>query len=329
MLNKIQNYKKLVGNTPLVRVNYSFNNKKSFAFFKLECFNPSGSIKDRMAINIIEDAYKDKSFKEGMGIKEATSGNTGIAFSALGAYLGCEVEIFMPSWMSEERKKLILSYGAKLREVSKEEGGFSGSVRLADIAASKENAFRPQQFDNLSNVKAHITTGQEIINDLQKINLKADCFVAGVGTGGTIMGVAKALKAYDSNIKVCPVEPEGCASMTYPGQDAEHLIQGIGDGFVPSIVKLDELDDIIIVNDVDSVIMAQKLAKSGLGVGISSGANFLAAIKAKELYGDCIVTSVFADCSKKYLSTKLCENLKSCDKFLSSKIDIISYEVLK
>lgn len=143
------------------------------------------------------------------------------------------------------------------------------------------------------------------------------------------MGVAKALKAYDSNIKVCPVEPEGCASMTYPGQDAEHLIQGIGDGFVPSIVKLDELDDIIIVNDVDSVIMAQKLAKSGLGVGISSGANFLAAIKAKELYGDCIVTSVFADCSKKYLSTKLCENLKSCDKFLSSKIDIISYEVLK
>lgn len=195
MLNKIQNYKKLVGNTPLVRVNYSFNNKKSFAFFKLECFNPSGSIKDRMAINIIEDAYKDKSFKEGMGIKEATSGNTGIAFSALGAYLGCEVEIFMPSWMSEERKKLILSYGAKLREVSKEEGGFSGSVRLADIAASKENAFRPQQFDNLSNVKAHITTGQEIINDLQKINLKADCFVAGVGTGGNNYGCCKSFKS--------------------------------------------------------------------------------------------------------------------------------------
>ncbi|MBT0879712.1 MULTISPECIES: cysteine synthase family protein [unclassified Campylobacter] len=326
MQNKLKEYAKLVGNTPLVEVEYLYKNKKSKSYFKLEYFNPSGSIKDRMALEIMQNAVKNNEFKAGMSIAEATSGNTGIAFSALGAFIGASVEIFMPCWMSEERKKIIKSYGAKLREVSACEGGFSGSVRLADESAKNGNVFLPHQFENESNVKAHEKTANEILNTLKKHNLKPDCFVAGVGTGGTIMGIGKVLRPL--GVKICPLEPEGCASMSNPGENSEHRIQGIGDGFVPDIVKLNELDDIIIVNDIDSVIMAQKLAKIGLGVGISSGANFLGCIKAKELFGDCVSVSVFADDNKKYLSTDLMLNMQDEERFLSNKIELIGFKVL-
>lgn len=326
MQNRLNDYAKLVGNTPLVEVEYLYKGKKSKSYFKLEYFNPSGSIKDRMALQIMQEAISSGNFKEGMSIAEATSGNTGIAFSALGAFLGAKVEIFMPDWMSEERKKLIKSYGAKLREVSASEGGFEGSVRLADESAKNGNVFLPHQFENKSNVNAHKKTAQEIVNTLAKHNLKPDCFIAGVGTGGTVMGVGSVLKPLGA--KICPLEPEGCASMSVPGENAEHRIQGIGDGFVPNIVKLNELDDIIVVNDIDSVIMAQKLAKIGLGVGISSGANFLGCIKAKELYGECVSVSVFADDNKKYLSTDLMQEMQNKKSFLSNKVELIGFKVL-
>lgn len=326
MQNKLKEYAKLVGNTPLVEVEYLYKDKKSKSYFKLEYFNPSGSIKDRMALLIMQEAINSGKFKEGMSIAEATSGNTGIAFSAIGAFLGASVEIFMPCWMSEERKKLIRSYGAKLREVSACEGGFEGSVRLADESAKNGNVFLPHQFENENNVNAHKNTALEIIKDLEKVGLKPDCFVAGVGTGGTVMGVGSILRPLGA--KICPLEPEGCASMSVPGESAEHRIQGIGDGFVPSIVKLDELDDIIVVNDIDSVIMAQKLAKIGLGVGISSGANFLGCIKAKELFGDCVSVSVFADDNKKYLSTDLMIKMHDEERFLSNKVELIGFKVL-
>ncbi|WP_267524556.1 PLP-dependent cysteine synthase family protein [Campylobacter sp. MG1] len=342
MLDLIHEYEKLIGNTPLVAIDYTYKGVKSKSYFKLEYFNPSGSIKDRMALQIIKDAIKNKEFNKNMSIAEATSGNTGIAFAALGAFLGVEVEIFMPCWMSEERKKLIKSYGAKLREVSALEGGFEGAVKLANESAKRKRenflnkillenekekeVFLPHQFDNLNNIKAHENTANEIINTLKKHNLKPECFVAGVGTGGTIMGVGKILKPLGA--KICPLEPEGCASMSIPGQNSEHKIQGIGDGFVPSIVNLNELDDIIIVNDIDSIIMAQKLAKIGLGVGISSGANFLGCVKAKEIHKDMVCISVFADDNKKYLSTDLTKKLESEERFLSNHINLIGYTIL-
>ena len=326
MIKKLNEYAKLVGNTPMVAIDYKFKGVKSTSYFKLEYFNPSGSIKDRMALQIMQDAINCGNFKEGMSIAEATSGNTGIAFSAIGAFLGAKVEIFMPDWMSEERKKLIKSYGSKLRLVSAAEGGFEGSVRLADASAKEGGVFLPHQFENESNVKAHENTALEIIKNLEKIGLKPDCFVAGVGTGGTVMGVGKVLRK--NGAKICPLEPEGCASMSIPGQNAEHRIQGIGDGFVPNIVKLNELDDIIVVNDIDSVLMAQKLAKVGLGVGISSGANFLGCIKAKEIYGDCVSVSVFADDSKKYLSTDLMQDLPSEERYLSNYVEILGFKVI-
>lgn len=335
MINKIYEYEKLIGNTPLIAIDYVYKNKKSTSYFKLEYFNPSGSIKDRMAIQIIKDAILNNEFDKNMKIAEATSGNTGIAFSALGAFLGTEVEIFMPSWMSKERKKLIKSYGAKLREVSALEGGFEGAVRLANESAinainsclkNKKQIFLPHQFDNKSNVKAHEKTANEIINTFKKYNIKPECFVAGVGTGGTIMGVGKILKTI--NAKICPVEPEGCASMSIPGQNSEHRIQGIGDGFVPSIINLKELDEILIVNDLDSVLMAQKLAKIGLGVGISSGANFLGCIKAKEINKDMLCVSVFADDNKKYLSTDLMKKIKINANFISANVELLGYKIL-
>ncbi len=235
--------------------------------------------------------------------------------------------VYMPDWMSNERINLMKSYGADVTLVSREEGGFLGSISKCEEKARENNVFLPGQFSNYDNVEAHIVdTGSEIIRQLKSINLIPDGVVAGVGTGGTIMGLSKAFKSINPNCKSFPLEPLNSPTLSTGYKTGNHRIQGISDEFIPDIVKLDELDDVIGVDDIDSILMAKKLSKElGIGVGISSGANFLGAVTVLEKIGmdKCVVT-VFADDNKKYLSTDYSLDFDAKDSYLSSKIELIS-----
>jgi cysteine synthase A len=331
--DRINKLASLIGNTPLLELKFNFNGKTRKIYAKSENLNLTGSIKDRMAYHIIKKANSKGQLSEGSHIIEATSGNTGISFSAIGRALGYPVTIFMPDWMSMERLNLIKSLGAKINLVSKEEGGFLGSIRMSEELAEKlGNAFLPCQFSNEDNVEAHyLTTGPEIWWQLNFRNLKPDAFVAGVGTGGTIMGVGKFLKEKDSNIKIHPLEPSNSPTLTTGHKVGKHRIQGISDEFIPNIVKLDKLDSIISVDDGDAIIMAQKLSSElGLGVGISSGANFIGAIMAQDLLGDdSIVVTVCPDDNKKYLSTDLLRDEPVKDNFLSPAVELLEIKAIK
>jgi cysteine synthase A len=318
---------KLVGKTPMLKITYSFKGKTRTIFAKLEYYNYSGSIKDRMAYHILSKSYQAGLLKPGDTIVEATSGNTGIAFSAQGRAMGHPVLIFMPDWMSQERIRLINSFGSEITLVSREEGGFVGSVAKAEeMAKTQPNVFLPRQFDNEWNSEAHyLTTAPEIWTQLKKVGLKPDIFVAGVGTGGTIMGVNAYFKEHNPHAKVHPLEPSNSPTMSTGHQVGKHRIQGISDEFIPSIIKLDKLDSIVDVDDGDSIIMAQKLAKTfGCGVGISSGANFLGAVKLQDESPDANVVTVFSDCNKKYLSTDYSKQEPVKEGFLSTDIELIS-----
>lgn len=319
----------MIGNSPLLYIKYKYKGEERKLYAKAEYFSLTGSIKDRMASHIINKSYETGILQKGQPIVEATSGNTGIAFSALGALLGHEVHIFMPDWMSKERKDMIQNYGAILHEVSKEEGGFIGSIKMADAYAKEINGFRPQQFSNHFNSNAHYeTTAPEIISQLRKLGTTPEMFVAGVGTGGTVMGVGKRIKEEFENALVFPLEPSNSPTMTTGCKIGKHRIQGISDEFVPDIIDLDFLDEIIQVDDGDSVIMTQMLAsKLGLGVGISSGANFLGSVIAQNKYGsDKTVVTIFSDDSKKYLSTDLLSKEPIKNHFLSKDIELISVD---
>ncbi len=321
--------KNLIGNTPLLRIEYKYQGEKRIIYAKAEYYNLTGSIKDRMANHIINQSYKDGTLKKGMTIVEATSGNTGIAFSALGAHYGHPVHIFMPDWMSDERKGMIGKYGAVLHEVSKEQGGFVGSIKLADEFAKKTNGFRPRQFSNPYNSEAHYeTTGLEIVAQLKNYNAIPDMLVAGVGTGGTVMGIGKRFKEVNQNALIFPLEPSNSPTLSTGCKIGKHRIQGISDEFIPELVNLDELDEVIMVDDGDSVIMAQMLAtKLGLGVGISSGANFLGCVLAQNKYGsDKACVTLFSDDSKKYLSTDLLCKEPVREGFISKDIELLNLE---
>jgi cysteine synthase A len=299
---------RLVGRTPLLTLEFTYKGQTRRIFAKAENFNLTGSIKDRMALHILRKAHESGILKPGAPLAEATSGNTGISFAALGRALGHPVTIFMPDWMSQERKDLIRSFGADIRLVSAAEGGFLGSIRMSeDWAARTKDAFLPCQFSNDANVEAHyLTTGPEIWAQLKACELKPHAFVAGVGTGGTVMGVGKFLREMDPFIPIHPMEPSNSPTLNTGHKVGKHRIQGISDEFIPAIVHLENLDGIISVDDGDAILMAQKLATCGLGVGISSGANFLAALKVQEGLGrDAVVVTVFSDSNKKYLSTDL------------------------
>jgi cysteine synthase A len=320
----------LIGNTPLLEINFLYKNKKRRIFAKAENFNMTGSIKDRMAYHILSRAIENGSLQPGMEIFEATSGNTGISFSALGTALGHKVTIFMPDWMSDERKNLIRSFGAEIRLVSKEAGGFLGSIRLADEAAEACQGFLPHQFSKCVNPEAHyLSTGPEIFTQLSKIGLEADAFVAGVGTGGTVMGTGRFLKEQNSNIKIHPLEPANSPTLTTGYKVGKHRIQGISDEFIPKVCELNKLDDIICVDDGDAIIMSQMLSSElGLGVGISSGANFLGALIAQEkLSYNANVVTIFCDSNKKYLSTDLLKKETVKEGFLSSEISLLDFKV--
>jgi len=318
------NIKNLIGNTPMIKIKVKYNKKEINVFAKLEYYNYTGSIKDRLAYYIINESYKDGSLKEKMPIIEATSGNTGISFSALGAYYNHPVHIFMPDWVSKERINIMKLYGANVYLVSKEEGGFKEAIKRADELAKKINGFRPDQFNNIKNIEAHYnTTGKEIINELDKI----DGFVSGIGTGGTLIGIAKRIKEKFKDAKIITLEPDKLPIMSKGITEGNHKIEGIGDDFIPEIVDKNLIDIVTTINDEDAINMSRILAqKFGLGVGISSGANLIAGI-INANNNDNIVT-VFADDFKKYLSTDLAKPIDNNSNFISNNINIISIETV-
>lgn len=321
----------MVGRTPLLEIRYESRGRKRRVFAKYEQKNMTGSTKDRMALWILRRAYESGALHPGDTIAEATSGNTGISFAAMGRALGHPVRIYMPDWMSRERVSLILSFGAEVIPVSHEQGGFKGSIALADeFAATTKHVFLPHQFDNPANAEAHErATGPEIIAQLASVGLRADAFVAGVGTGGTVMGVGRALRAKWPGTRVHPLEPANSPTLRTGHKVGKHRIQGISDEFIPSIVKLDQLDAIVDVWDGDAILMAQALGHVGLAVGISSGANFIGADKLlDELGDDATVVTVFADSNKKYLSTDLCRVEPVGDAFASPGLRILSWRAI-
>lgn len=310
---------KLIGNTPMIGIVYKYKGIIRKIYAKLEYYNYSGSIKDRIAFYILTKAKEKGQLPEGMPIIEATSGNTGIAFAALGALYNHPVHIFLPDWVSIERQKILELYGAQLHLISKEEGGFQRAIKEADKLALEINGFRPNQFANNDNVLAHYeTTGKEIIRDCKEVST----FVSGIGTGGTLIGVGKCLKDYNKDIKVVALEPDTMAIMSKGIVDS-HKIEGIGDDFIPSIVDMSIIDKIELINDRDAILMSKKLAqKLGLGVGISSGANFLASVMQDK---DNVVT-VFPDNAFKYLSTDLTKNINYNENSIVNEIELISIE---
>ena len=291
---ELKNLSKLVGNTPLLKVTVQLEGKKLNIYAKYEAWNYSGSIKDRMALQILKSAYSRGVLQPKDKIIEATSGNTGIAFAAMGAYLGHPVEIYMPNWLSDERKRLLRFYGAKLHEITAEEGGFLHCIDLAEQKSQKKGIFCPKQFENSNNPLAHMTnTAPELELGLSRAEIGTiDAFVAGAGTGGTIMGFHRYFSENIKHFQAFPVFPVN-------NSNGSHRIEGIGDSFVPKILSLDELGDMIRISDSDAIAVARMINHKGLSVGISSGANLLAAAKkCLELGEDSIVGTIFCDDNK-------------------------------
>jgi cysteine synthase A len=331
--DRLRGLRVLVGNTPLLAVEFSVDDGAPRRIYaKAESLNLTGSIKDRMALHIIRRARETGELAPGGLIVEATSGNTGISFCAVGRALGHPVTIFMPDWMSAERIALIKSFGGSIRLVSKEEGGFLGCIAQAEaLAAATPGAFLPRQFANEENCEAHFsTTGPEIWAQLTNEGLQPDAFVAGVGTGGTIMGTGRFLRSKRPSIRLHPVEPANSPTLTTGRKVGKHRIQGISDEFIPAIVRLEELDRVIAVDDGDAILMAQQLAgELGLAVGISSGANFLAAMEAQdELDGAAVVVTVFADSNKKYLTTDLLREEPVKPEYLTPRVQLLGFRAI-
>ncbi len=303
-MNIYKNILELIGKTPLMELS-KFNETEATILAKLEYFNPAGSVKDRVALKMIEDAEKQGLLKEGSVIIEPTSGNTGIGLAAVAAYKGYKVILTMPETMSIERRKLLLAYGAEivLTDGSK---GMNGAIEKArELAETISGSFITGQFVNPSNPEAHKqTTGPEIWEDT---NGKVDIFIAGVGTGGTITGVGEYLKSKNPDIKVVAVEPFDSPYLS-EGKSGAHSLQGIGAGFVPEILNTDVYDEIVTVKTDEAYEMSKKLAKTeGVLVGITSGAALYAAqkiAKRDENKGKVIV-ALLPDTGDRYLSTTM------------------------
>lgn len=296
----------LVGRTPLVEVS-GFENQKARIVVKVEAFNPGGSVKDRIALAMIEDAEKKGVLKPGATIIEPTSGNTGVGLAWVGVAKGYRTILTMPETMSVERRNLLKAYGAKLELTPGTEGMKGAIARAEQLRATIPGAVILGQFVNPANPAIHEqTTGEEVWTDTDG---KVDIFVAGVGTGGTVSGVGGALKKHNSAVKVVAVEPASSAVLT-TGVPGKHKIQGIGAGFVPSTYNPDAVDEVITVTDDDAFAGARKLARTkGLLVGISSGAAFSAALalaRKDENAGKLIVV-LLPDTGERYLSTSLFE----------------------
>ena len=307
--------KNIIGNTPMIKINYEYKGKNKYIFTKLEYYNLTGSIKDRVAYYIINKAKQRGDLKDGMPIIEATSGNTGIALAALGAFYNHPVHIFMPDWASKERIDLIKSYGANITLFSKDDGGFIRCVDEARKMVQNNNAFLANQFASEDNFLAHYeTTAKEIIDQVPE---RIYGFVSGVGTGGTLMGTGKRIKEEFKELQIVAIEPDKMPIISQGKVISQHKIEGIGDDFVPDLVDREAIDDIILVNDNDAINMSRRLAKElGLGVGISSGANFIGSILLEEKLNKPV------DDNKKYLSTDLVKDIDKNKNFVSNKIKL-------
>ncbi len=295
-----------VGNTPLVRINKLASNKATI-LAKLESYNPCGSVKDRIALSMIEAAEKDGLIKPDTVIVEPTSGNTGIGLAFICAAKGYKLTLTMPESMSVERKKLLLLFGAEI-VLTPAELGMVGAVEKAEqLVAENPNAFMPQQFNNPANPQIHReTTAKEILSDTDG---KLDIFVSGVGTGGTLTGCAEVLKKRNKDLKAVAVEPKDSPVLS-GGKPGPHKIQGIGAGFVPQVLNTEIIDEIIQVSNQDAMETTRQLAvKEGILVGISSGAAMWAAIQLSrrpENQGKTIVV-ILPDTGERYISTELFE----------------------
>lgn len=322
----------LIGDTPLIEIRARWRGQSCRVFAKHEAGNFTGSIKDRMALHILEQAHARGEVQPGAWILEASSGNTGIAIAGIGRALGHPVRIYMPDWMSVERSLLIQGMGAEVVGVSRAEGGFVGSIALAEAeAARRGDAFLPRQFANRANVEAHrLTTGPELLVQMRDAGIEPAAFVAGVGTGGTVMGVGEFLRERVPGLTVHPLEPANSPTMRTGKREGTHRIQGISDEFIPEILDLASLDELIDVWDGDAILMAQRLAAQlGLTLGISSGANLLGAIQVAAGLGDgAAVATVFPDCNKKYLSTDLCREEPVREEYLTPAIELLGVRVL-
>jgi len=304
ILNNILN---TIGCTPTVRLNKLAPENSAQVLLKIEAFNPSGSVKDRIALNMIEEAEKQGKLRKGMTIVEPTSGNTGIGLAMVAAVKGYQIIFTMPETMSVERRIVMQHFGAKI-VLTPGDRGMVGAVMAAQEYSDPDKYFMPQQFENEANPDAHKKyTAIEIIHDLQDQNL--DYFVAGVGTGGTITGVAPVLKEKYPNIKIIAVEPEDSPVLS-EGAAGPHKIQGIGAGFIPEILNLDIIDEIIKVSNENAFSMSRKLCREeGILAGISCGANTWAAIEiAKKAGADKTVLTILPDTGERYISTPLFEH---------------------
>ena len=288
-----------IGNTPLVKLQ---NITRSNIFAKAEFLNPGGSIKDRIAKHLIEEAERDGELKKDSVIVEPSSGNTGIGMTLVGVQKGYRVIIVMPENMSEERKKIIKAFGGEIIFTPAKDNMQGSLDKVQALKKADSSIFVPQQFENPRNPEIHyLTTAREIWSQLDG---HIDAFIAGVGSGGTIGGVGRFLKEKNPDIKIVAVEPENCAALLgrEPGL---HQIQGIGDGFIPPVLDVSLIDDVITVTDDDAITTTRQLAKQeGLLVGTSSGANVWAAMKLATRFDKNIVT-VLADRAERYFSTSL------------------------
>ncbi|MDD3341455.1 MAG: cysteine synthase family protein [Bacilli bacterium] len=315
----------MIGNTPMIEIKYTYKNQIRKIYTKLEFYNITGSIKDRMVQYCIQKNIENGNIKEGDALIEATSGNTGISLAAMGARLQHPVYIFMPDFVSKERIELIKSFGANVTLVSKEEGGYDTCIRLADAFKQEYGGFRLDQFKHPYNITAHYQgTATEIVKQLPLI----DGFASGIGTGGTLMGCALKIKENNENAVIAAIEPSTMTLLSVPKVIGDHQIEGIADGFMPALVDTELINKVILIQDIEAIAIAQKLAKElGLGVGISSGANCLGGILLEEAIGGTICT-VFPDDNKKYLSTKLLEEQELGEESIVSQIRFLSYEIM-
>ena len=297
------NAKELIGNTPLLKLESLKKDGRADIYVKVEKNNVAGSIKDRIALYMIEEAEKNGDLKEGGTIVEPTSGNTGVALAALAAAKGYKLILTMPASMSIERAKLAMAYGAEVIRTT--ENALQGAYDKAKELSDEKGYFFPDQFSNPANIKAHYeTTGPEILEELTP-----DAFIAGVGTGGTITGTGKRLKENNENTKLYAIEPKESPLLS-GGKVGSHKIQGIGGNFVPKNLDFEILDGIVDVASDDAIAMSRQLANNeGLAVGISSGANVCGAIEIADKLGEGkSVVTVLPDTGERYLSTELYDN---------------------
>jgi len=301
-MKRVESVTELVGGTPLLKLNRVVPEGAADVYAKLELANIGGSVKDRIALNMIETAEKEGKLKEGDTIVEATSGNTGVGLAMVAAAKGYKAVFIMPDTLSVERRSLMKAYGAEL-ELTPGDKGMPGAMARARELAAQDDFFMPSQFTNPANPAIHIeTTGPEIIEALD--GKVPDAFVAGVGTGGTVTGVGKALKLEDPSTRIIAVEPDESAVLS-GREKGKHKIQGIGAGFIPDVLDTTIYDEIITVTSEEAMAMTRRLAREeGLLTGISAGANIAAAVRVAEKLGSGkMVVTVACDTGERYLST--------------------------